>query len=160
MPDVNTSIADPAAVKANPCRMPRRMPLEQTRIKLEQFARQSWVVTLSDATPREAIFEPDFWLHIANKMHPLDKVCVTDDAGTYYLECIVTGVDRTQAFIQQVTEVSLVKPPQPEDADLTVAWAGPHRRWEVLRGDKVLGTGHATRDAAERAMAGFAGGRA
>src|SRR3984893_18246028 len=43
-------------------------------------------------------------------MHPLDKLCITDDAGTFYLECLVVGIDRQRAYIQQVSETSLVPP--------------------------------------------------
>ena len=92
-------------------------------------------------------------------MHPLDKLCVTDDAGTFYLECLVVGIDQERAYIQKVSETSLVTPPQLDDADLHVQWAGPHRKWEVVRGGKTLGGGHTTRAAAEIAMASFAGGR-
>ena len=85
MSDVAIAEDKPAAVKAKP---PQR-PLDYGRLKLEDQVRRSWFVTLDDVTPREAIFEPGYWLHVAAKMHPLDKLCVTDDAGTFYLECLV-----------------------------------------------------------------------
>ncbi len=88
MPDVDTiAEAKPAAVKANPA----QRPLERGRFKLEEHTRRSWFVTLQDGIPLEAIFEPSFWLHVAAELHPLDKICVTDDAGSFYLECLVVG---------------------------------------------------------------------
>lgn len=74
-------------------------------------------------------------------------------------ELLVIAVDRTWARVQELFSVSLMTSPRLDDEDLYVAWAGPHRRWEILRGNKVIGTGHTTRADAEIAMAGFAGGR-
>jgi hypothetical protein len=103
MSDVHAIAVEPAAAK------PPQRPLEAKRLKLEQHA-QSWFVTLGDDTPREGIFRPAFWLHVASKMHPLDRLSVTGDAGTFYLECLVVGIDRQRAYIQQVSETSLVTP--------------------------------------------------
>jgi hypothetical protein len=44
-------------------------------------------------------------------------------------------------------------------AESLIRQAGPHRKWEVVRGGKPLGGGHATREAAELALSGFAGGK-
>ena len=75
------------------------MALNSDRIKPAEFARNVFAMTLPEGVTFEQAREPAFYAHIAAKLHPTDRIEVTDDEGTFFAELFVVSCARNWAKV-------------------------------------------------------------
>lgn len=73
-------------------------------IKSGEFKQAEFVRNIFSATPEantkfEDVLKPAFWAHIAAKLHPYDRIEVTDKEGEWFAELLVVACTRNEARV-------------------------------------------------------------
>lgn len=107
------------------------------RMKESAYVRQDHRVTPEEGTTLEEVLAPDYWAHVAGRMHVGDKVEIFPDGGAYYAECLVVSCSRLHAKLVVLLEKQFHAPTKvAKDAKkepLVVEFKGPQRKWSVIR---------------------------
>lgn len=109
-------------------------------------------------TPFAHALEPEFWAHVAYKLHAGDEVAVHTDDGRYFGRVYVRHVSapgaqrlNNRAIVAQTayTEFDELKAAA-TDTEHDVKWMGPHLKWCVisLKDQRALKEGCGTQDEA------------
>lgn len=109
-------------------------------------------------TPFEHVLAPEFWAHVAYKLHAGDEIAVHTDDGRYFGRVYVRHVSAPGA--QRLNNRAIVAKLEhhpfdelkaaPADTEHDVKWMGPHMKWCViaLKDQRVLKEGCGTQDEA------------
>jgi hypothetical protein len=134
------------------------MRLHASRFGLADQKRNVWHAVLPAETDYQAVFSPDYWAHVSQKMRPGDEIILLNDEMTLRAHLVVKRAGHLFAQVVEIDCVSLTDAPasgEPETTDyqVQVAWAGPHDKFRVerIRGGKkeVLARGM-DKDAADK----------
>lgn len=128
-------------------------PITENRFSEASYKRNYWNIILPFDAPYEDLFAPGYWSHIAEKLRPMDRIEVFREDGTEWAELLVTLTDRVSAKVIELNRVSLEKEdPVAVDPEYSIAWAGPHHKFRIIRlSDKeVVQPGFATAAEAQR----------
>jgi len=113
------------------------LPLIQTRMKEESYARNSFFVTCPVKTDHKDLLDPVFWRNLGQQFHQFDKVTAVTEDGQWYAEYVVVGCDRLWAKLALVKFIDLSgeakNTPLREDENYEVLWKGPVNKFTVIR---------------------------
>lgn len=129
--------------------------LPVTGMQQAEFARTVWDATPPAGTTLDDMMDPAYWVHVAAKLKPWDRIEVRAEDGTWYAELVVRMATRTAAVVAQVHYVQLGAPATVAKADdIYEVEFKPAQRWRVRRLSDgiVMSSDHATREEATRAM--------
>lgn len=110
--------------------------LNPARMQLAEHKRNVWDVTVEQNVSIPMMEDVQFWAHVAEKLKPKDKIEVTDDEMSFYMELIVISADRGWAKVKRLNYVSLLSDndiPEEVDTGYTTKWRGPYFKWCVMR---------------------------
>lgn len=102
-------------------------------------------------TPFDALLEPSYWAHVAEKLRPYDEIVVMSEDMTYYARFLVLASSRMSAKVFLLHKWDLTGQTIEDDATpFAVMWRGPHHKHAVVRmSDKqAVQVGFDTREAA------------
>jgi hypothetical protein len=113
----------------------RVVQINNTRMQMAEYWRNEWVVNAELGTTVEDVMDPQYWAHMAAMLKPYDRIEVRVDDGSWLLELIVTGCDRSWAKVHllQRYELTTADVAQTQSAKYEVAWKGPQHKWVVIR---------------------------
>lgn len=105
----------------------------------------------------EDVFDPGFWIHVANRLRPLDTIVIKSEAGTFAAALHVISVQTDGAVVQPVWLVDLTEkaPVRRVSKTVTVGWGGPNHKWRLVRGNEVLAYGFDSKDEADAKVAEY-----
>jgi hypothetical protein len=137
------------------------MALTQDKLKLAEFARNVFAIELPPNTTIDDVKKPEFWAHVAGKLHPTDRIEVLDAEGTFFAELFVVACARNWAKVSVLRFVELVESVadgkkatkdelKDERAKYVVEWTQGDKGRVVRLSDKqVITKDHASKAAAE-----------
>ncbi len=136
-------MSEPAATVLT---MPARA--KPARLAQADSVRQVFHYTVEGGKSRdeqmEELGDPMYWIHVARQLRPLDHVLVVPDDQSYFAEFIVLQSDTTTGVVLRPLMGVTLEGTGPRDAALRdktglyAKYSGPHVKWTVRRGDKVL----------------------
>jgi hypothetical protein len=142
-----------AAMPIKDFEKPSRPPaLSPGRIQHAESAYRTHAALVEANTSREAILESSFWVHVANKLRPLDTIRVMDDLGTWVVELIVRAVGAKEAIVAVLWSADLAKAPAIDmPAEFKATYRGLKHKWSAVRAadNEVVRDGFGTREEAE-----------
>src|SRR5690349_11175288 len=127
-----------AAANAADDKLPRFAPLLRHRWR----ARESGVlwneheIVPEAGTPLERVLERDYWANIAAKMRAGDTLIVMPDDAAWRAELLVWDVGHNYALVSPLWHAKrpeFEKTPGGSEDDFEVAFAGPIKKWRVIR---------------------------
>ena len=129
-------------------------PLAPARFRQAEYARNVFEVNCPSGTTLEDLIEQNYWQHVAHMLKQKDRIEVTDDTLTFYIELMVLAADRLWAHVAVVHEVDLL-PFHGQDIPIDerhykVEFAGAHHKYRVLYKGEMIKEGFATEALARR----------
>lgn len=124
--------------KAGPPPIVKIRPVHEARVKLNRGgqANNEYFVTAEEGTPPEAVFEPAYWAHVAEKFRPYDVVVIGVDDEAWYMQAIVRAVLPQSVYLSLLPGFPMTLD-GPDDQTFIdqyeVKWRGPHDKWCVMR---------------------------
>lgn len=111
--------------------MPR---INDSRLKLAEYTRSVHQAVPEAGVSLDDMLATDYWVHVARRLKPMDKIEVCAEDGAYYADLMVVDCGRTWAKVAVLNRVELSPAPKvATDAAYKVEWAGPHARFRVVR---------------------------
>jgi hypothetical protein len=96
-----------------------------------------WVATTEYGQTLEDTLKPEFWANVAKRLTPWDLVFVRDVAMEWCADLVVMDVGPGWALVKlrahTVFDTAPVDVPQGRAADHVIKFAGPVRKYEVIR---------------------------
>lgn len=96
-----------------------------------------WHWTAPEGTDRSALFDEEYWAHVARQLKPGHEIKVVAEDGSWWMHLYVRVVDRNRARVQVLHEVELGDTVPlaeiPQDNPFEVKWRGPAAKWGVVR---------------------------
>lgn len=130
--------------------------MEVSRFRECDYERTVYVATAFEDTTVEDMLDPKYWVHVASKMKPWDRIEARANDGTWWAEFMVLESGRAFARVvlmrqQNLTTTDVAQSQIAAFTDYKVLHRGPHCKWSVIRvSDKhVLHEGEGTKDGAE-----------
>lgn len=140
--------------QAAPAKLVRAM--EASRFRECDYERTVYVATAFEDTAVEDMLKPGYWVHVASKMKPWDRIEARANDGTWWAEFMVLEAGRAFARVvlmrqQNLTTTDVAQSQISVWKEYKVLHRGPHCKWSVIRvSDKqVLHEGEGLRDGAE-----------
>jgi len=115
------------------------LKLPVPRMKSAEYMRQCHRVTPEAGTPYDAVTEPSYWAHVAQKINPYDKIEVVAEDGAWYAELLVLSVDKMAITVREIVLIDLHGDStedaegDQEQSDYFSKYRGPHLQWCVMR---------------------------
>lgn len=141
-------------VQAEPTKLVRAM--ESSRFRECDYERTVYVATAFEDTTAEDMLKPEYWVHVASKLKPWDRIEARANDGTWWAEFMVLETGRAFARVTMMRQINLTTTDvaQSQNSALIeyqVLWRGPHCKWSVIRNSdkQVLHEGNGSRDGAE-----------
>jgi hypothetical protein len=127
------------------------MKLNPGRLKDASFTRNVFAICVEPTVSIGDVIKPDFWSHVAAKLHPSDRVEVTTEDGKWFAELYVVACDKTWAQVTLLRKHDLVKEKkEPTNPEFKHVWRGANHKHSILRvsDDTVLKDGFDTKQLA------------
>lgn len=111
-----------------------------------EFARQVHRVTPVEGTKLEELREPEYWSHVAGKMHQHDRIEVLPQGGAFFAELLVISCSKVHVKVAVLNYVGLSAPAKAKEKEAPTAdevfdlqFKGPQRKWSIIRkSDKAV----------------------
>lgn len=109
--------------------------LAPPRLKLAEFVRSPYRVEPEAGLPFEAVLDPDYFGHVADRLRPGDKLEIMPECMSWYAEALVVDATRLSARIQPTLgPIKLDAGEQVLASDVFEArWISPTARFGVAR---------------------------
>lgn len=149
-----TASVAPKATLVSSALSGQKIPMKNFSMERTVFNRIA--VTVPAGMPYEQLFDPACWNHIARQLRPQDTITVNAEDGSYHAKLIVRDCGDLYARVSEVYRKvfadEVVVGAGGSSSAHSVAWAGPHAKWRVIRdSDKsVLQDNLASKGDAER----------
>lgn len=131
-----------------PTETPQHMRAKHDRLTLAESMHNILFYTLEGGRTTDEnmalVMRPDFLTPIANRLRPLDHLEVVSDDMQFFATFVVVRSDNVDGVVlRPLVGIKLdgVGPQGAAQRDMTgmtVQYAGPHRKWTVVRGEQVL----------------------
>ena len=86
------------------------------QLKLAEFIRRLFTVIVPITTVRKDVLNPRFWEHVAKKLGINDRIEIMPEDSSWFMEVIVTNVDRQRVAVSELRYVKLVDVETPNNA--------------------------------------------
>lgn len=130
--------------------------METSRFKECEYERTIYVATAFEETAVEDMLKPAYWVHVASKLKPWDRIEARANDGTWWAEFMVLESGRNFARVTLLRQHNLTTSDVAQSqvaamVEYKVVHRGPHCKWSVVRqSDKqVMHEGEAMRDGAD-----------
>lgn len=139
--------------------------LQPQLLKLGEYTRNVWSVTIPPGIPVESVRAPDFWVHCAGVLKQYGKIECRAQDNAWYAELMVRKVESQAVHVWVLNYVDLTAQAAPKTAvtadDYAVTFGGPKHLWRVVRlADKqVIHTGEASEAEAADWLANYISGK-
>lgn len=124
------------------------MKLNTDRMHAADYVRNVFSVTAPIGVAVSDLTNPEFWTHVASKLHPTDHIEVIAEDGTYFAELFVISAGGNWAKVAVLRQINLEYSGEavPPVEGYYVKWSSPHTKYRAHRtSDKeVLKDGFAT----------------
>lgn len=136
LPPVTTNAEKPMAAGLQATRPSAPKHLSPNSISELGYLRNSWDVIAARGVTIANVILPEYWLHVATKLRPTDKIEVIAEDGTWYAQLLVVNADRTWAKVFVLMHHDLTKatentPARAED-EYDVEWT-PAGKWTITK---------------------------
>jgi len=127
------------------------LKLTPHNFKDAEYKRRSYLVDADRGTTIADLTTPEYWVHVAAKLKPRDRVEVHAHDGSWMAELLVVAASRLLATLVLLSEYDLTASattPALSGDDVEVKYRGPIGKWSAVRlSDKsILVEGLGTRD--------------
>lgn len=100
------------------------------------YAFSSYAANVETGVTLDDCMKPEFWMHVADKLRPSDKIHVYSADQTFYAELLVLRVNRVEAETALINHVDLTKATHgatlgDELSKYDISFAGPTYKWRV-----------------------------
>lgn len=127
--------------------------LHPSDLRQGDFARQVYVAYVPESTPKEALFEREYWGMVQGKLRIGDKIEVQEEGGAYYGELLVRNTNPftvVDLYFKDFEPLDSVEP----ESNFEVKFAGPKKYRVIRKSDKmVMKEGIQTKEEAYREAA-------
>lgn len=129
------------------------------RFETGDFLRVLYVVTPHENTGPEDLLKPEYWVNVAEKFKPFDKVEARADDGSWYAEYLVLETSRKWTRMHMLASHNLttqdVSLTQSKLQEFAVEFKGPHRKHCVIRlsDQEIIHEGESTKSGAHAWLA-------
>ena len=86
------------------------------QLKLAEFVRRLFTVIIPVDTTRKDVLNPRFWEHVAKKLAINDRIEIMPEDSSYFMEVIVTNVDRQRVAVSELRYINLAGVETPNNA--------------------------------------------
>lgn len=118
------------------------MALSPSSLKPAEYVRNVFAITPEHGVTIDDLKEPEYWAHVAAKLHPTDRVEVTSEDGTWFAEVFVTACARNWAQVSVLRFHELAEATKPAVSNSPkhiVQWKGQNKLHCVIRvSDKAV----------------------
>lgn len=117
-----------------------------------EYKRRCYLVTAERGTAVADLISAEYWVHVASRLKPRDRIEVHAYDGSWMAELLVVAASRLIATMVLLSEYDLTASattPAVSDDGVETKWRGPSAKWSAIRlSDKaVLVEGLDTKDA-------------
>lgn len=115
---------------------PRKMPAAPIRMQLAEQMRNIYRLIVPNEAQLKDVLEPGFYVHLAKKLRPGDRIEIKPDDGSYFAEVEVQDVGGGYAKVALLREVKLETVTRSAASILpghSTEWGGEHIKWRVIR---------------------------
>lgn len=119
-------------------RKPRPTPhLKTPAFREAAYCFTAYAATVESGVTLEDCKNPEFWMHVADRLRPSDEISVYAADQTFYAKLLVLSTNRVSARVAVIAFVDLTTETQdeglgPELAKYDISWAGPSYKWRVV----------------------------
>lgn len=111
--------------------------LQPSLLKLGEYVRNVWSVTIPPGIPISSVQSPDFWVHCAGTLKQYGKVECRAQDNAWYAELMVRKVESqaVQMWVLNYVDLSAQSAPRAQATadDYSVTFGGPSHLWRVIR---------------------------
>lgn len=111
--------------------------LSPARFREAAVARNSWVIVAAAGVPFKNVLQSEYWVHVAAKLRPYDRIEIQAEDGAYWGELVVLSTGPSWARVAAIRFVELdafdATVRESEYEGLAIAWRGSLAQWCVLR---------------------------
>ena len=127
-------------------------PLQLSRMKEGQYARNVFSVTVPNNVTIADIVEETYWQHVARNLRLRDRIEVMPDNGEWFVELMVTSVGKLHAGVAIMRENQFTTPEiqASEASAYEIKYAGPHVKYQVIKNGVVVADSFDTEQVARR----------
>lgn len=113
-------------------------------------ARKCSVARPREGTPFDALLQPSYWAHIADRLRPFDKIEVHPQDRSFYAELLVLQASRLSAKVHVLKKDDLdVIDDATTENEFFIKWKGAQKYSVIRAADKLaVQTGFDTKEAA------------
>ena len=111
----------------------KKKALHPTKFLGAEFVRTLHVANPEVGTPYADVLEPEYWVHIASRLRPFDRIEVVPEDGSYFAELFVQDAGRLWAKVVEPRFVSFetIEKNDPLNG-YEIKWRGS-AKWGVVR---------------------------
>ena len=135
---MTTTQATPKKATPKKIEPKRDVALIPSRMKLAEYSRSVFSVSIEHNTTKEDMLQPKFWAHVAANMRVNDRIEAFAEDGSFYAELLVVAKDRTWAKVHLMSFHDLTKIAMDISDDILdqykIDFKGP-KGWCVIRRD-------------------------
>lgn len=104
--------------------------------KAAEYEFTVYCATIENGATFQDILEPEYWMHVADRVRPSDVIRAIAADQTFYAELLVLRKSRTEVFVAVLNHVDLTKFSMGEDLSREVekydiSWGGPANKFRV-----------------------------
>lgn len=105
--------------------------------KPSEYTHTNYDATVEAGVTLDDCLAPEFWMHVADKLRPSDKIFVYAADQSFYAELLALSVNRVEARVALIHHVDLSKATNGEElgaelAKYDVSWAGPANKFRIV----------------------------
>lgn len=133
--------------------------------------RNAWRATPEHGTMPDDMLDPSYWVYVAEKLTPFDRIEVVAQDRSFFGELLVLGGNKVSANVRWIQFIDLlssqenpgqqgekVEPKRVNTASedsapsYKIEWGGPQHKWRILRAsDKaIMSKGHVDENSAKK----------
>lgn len=105
--------------------------------KAAEYEFTVYCATIENGATFQDILNPEYWMHVADKVRPSDVIRAIAADQTFYAELLVLRKSRVEVFVAVLNHVDLTRFTMGEDLSKEVekydiSWGGPANKFRVI----------------------------
>lgn len=132
-------------------------PILDGKVQGAEFVRTVYHATSDLDTTFEDVVRPEYWVHVARRLRPLDEIVIVSEDASWYARLLVVGSAGNNVRVKAIEYVDFSATEVKTPPGYEIKYAGRIARFRVTRktDGHVLQEGLQTREDAEAWLATF-----
>lgn len=129
--------------------------ITENRLSLEASERRRFIVKPEAGTNPDDMLDPAYWVHIARRLTPLDRIEAIAEDGSWLQELIVMYTGQNMVRVARLAIINLEAVSTDDGETYEIKWAGPGDKHRIIRkaDGAIMGRGYRTKEEAAAALA-------